>query len=120
MSWNVYYFLDERGGNPVQDFIDFLPPQDRAKVFAYIMELKEQGHNLRRPIADYLGGGIYELRPRKNRIFYFFFLKNSVVLVHAIKKKTDKIPDEDRMVCLRRKAQVEEYCKLEKLERESD
>jgi phage-related protein len=116
MLANIYYFVDEKGCKPVEEFIRALPIKERAKIFAYIMELKHQGHNLRRPMADYLGNGIYELRPKDNRIFYFFLLKDSAVLVHAIKKKTDKIPEEDLKLCLKRKNQVEDYSRLEKLE----
>ena len=72
MLTNIYYFVDERGGKPVEEFIRSLSLNERAKVFAYITELKNQGHNLRRPLADYIGNGIYELRPKNNRIFYFF------------------------------------------------
>jgi phage-related protein len=107
MLENIYYFVDERGKSPVKEFIRELSVKERAKVFAYISELKEQGHNLRRPMADHLRDGIYELRPKDNRVFYFFFIKNSAVLVHAIKKHTDKIPQRDLELCLRRKNAVE-------------
>ena len=33
-------------------------------------------------------------------------LKNNAVLIHAIKKKTNKIPVSDMNLCLKRKAQV--------------
>jgi len=116
MLKDIYYFIDERGYNPVKDFIDSLPVKERAKVFAYIIELKNQGHNLRRPMADYLGNGIYELRPQNNRIFYFFFLRDNVVLVHAIKKKSDRIPEGDLSLCLRRKMQTEACRRIKKIE----
>ena len=116
MLSNIYYFIDERGHSPVKEFIDSLTGNEQAKIFAYIIELKNQGHNLRRPIADYLGNGIYELRPRDNRIFYFFFLKDNVVLIHAIKKKTKKISQEDLNLCIKRKSKVEKYKQIEKLE----
>ncbi len=112
----VYYFVDERGNTPVKDFIRVLSLNDRAKVFAYIGELKKQGNNLRRPLADYLGCGIYELRPKANRIFYFFFHKDSAVVVHAIRKKTDKISPKDLDLCIKRKAIVEGSIKVEKLD----
>lgn len=115
MLENIYYFLDERGANPVKEFIKALSQDERAKVFAYIAELKDKGHNLRRPLADYLGQGIYELRPKANRIFYFFFLKNSAVFIHAIRKKTDKIHNRDLELCLKRKSEIEDYAKLEKI-----
>jgi phage-related protein len=115
---NVYYYVDTRGKKPVIEFIEALSSHDQAKVLAYIGELKKQGHNLRRPMADYLGNDIYELRPKDNRIFYFFYLKGNVILVHAIKKKTKQILPVDLALCLRRKQEIEsEYGHhLEKLE----
>ena len=106
---NICYFVDDRGQSPVREFIDELPLDEQAKVFAYIDELRKQGHNLRPPLADFVHDGIYELRPKANRLFYFFFLKENVVLVHAIKKKTFKIPARDIELCLKRKKYIEAH-----------
>ena len=103
----VYYFVDKEGDAPVKEFIASLTLKEYAKVYAYIRELKKQGNNLRRPIADYLRSGIYELRPKDNRVFYFFYLRDSVVLVHAIKKRTCEIPENELRLCFKRKGQVE-------------
>lgn len=111
----VYYFIDERGNNPVKDFIRALPGKERAKIFAYISELKKQGNNLRRPMVGYLEDGIYELRPKDNRIFYFFYLKDNAVLVHAIKKKTREIPRDDLTLCIKRRKSIESgYAHIER------
>ena len=107
MLESIYFFVDEQGRNPVKRFIDRLPLRDQAKIMAYLDELKKQGYNMRRPMADYLGNGIYELRPGSNRIFYFFFLRENAVLLHAIRKKTDKISRGDIALCLKRKTKVE-------------
>jgi len=113
---SIYYFIDERGNKPVEEFIRTLPKKERAKIFAYLFELKREGSNLHRPMADYLGSGIYELRPKTNRIFYFFYLKDNAVLVHAIKKYTKKIPENDLRLCIKRKVQIEEgYGHIENL-----
>ena len=116
MLKSICFFIDERGENPVKEFIENLPLKDQARVLAYLDELKKQGHQMRRPMADYLGEGIYELRPRDNRIFYFFFLRESAVLPHAIKKRTDKIPQGDLNLCHKRKKQVEQEGNLENLD----
>ena len=117
MLSDIYYFIDDRGGNPVEAFIKSLPIKEREKILAYLVELLNQGHNLRRPMADYLESGVYELRPKKNRVFYFFFLKDKAVLVHAIKKTTKEIPENDLKLCVKRKFLVEEGSqKLERLE----
>lgn len=107
MSKSVCLFVDEKGSVPVEEFVLSLPVKERAKIFAYLSELEAEGPKLRRPMADYLGNGIYELRPKDNRVFYFFYLREYVVLLHAIRKKTDKIPQVDLTICQKRKRQVE-------------
>lgn len=116
MLKSICFFIDERGEKPVKEFIDTLPLKEQAKIMAYLDELKKQGHNLRRPMADYLSEGIYELRPRDNRIFYFFYLRENAILLHAIRKKTDKIPQGDMDLCMKRKKQVENLGNIEKLD----
>jgi len=53
----------------------------------------ELGHELRRPEADLLRDGIYELRARLGtvnyRILYFFHGRNVAVLAHAITKENE-------------------------------
>jgi phage-related protein len=116
MLKGIYFYVDDRGHKPVREFIDALPLRDQAKVLAYLDELKKQGHNLRRPMADYLGDRVYELRPGDNRIFYFFFLKDNAVLLHALRKRTDKIPCRDLGLCLKRLKQVESGAHLDRLD----
>jgi phage-related protein len=82
----VLYYVDERGKNPVWEYIRSLPEPDRMKCFEYIAYLEEAGEELRRPAGDYLGGKLYELRPKATRILYFFMFKNAVILVHAFRK----------------------------------
>jgi phage-related protein len=108
---HLYWYIDERSKIPVLDFVKVLTKQERAKIRAYFQELKLHGHNLRRPMADYLGHGVYELRPKNNRVFYFFYLRNNIVFVHAIRKDSDKIHENDLQTCLKRKFIVEELGK---------
>jgi phage-related protein len=115
MLANIWSFVDERGRNPVREYLLGLPLKERAKVHAYIEELRRQGYNLRRPVADYIGHGIYELRPGANRVFYFFFLRDNAVLVHAIRKKTDKLSQRDIELCVKRKLRIEEDERLGKV-----
>ena len=95
MKKQVVYYLDEKGGNPVWEFISALPSDEREKCFEYIAYLEDMGEQVRRPVGDYLGGKLYELRPKQTRIIYFFMLKDYAVLVHAFRKKTNAIPDRE-------------------------
>lgn len=91
----VVFFKDEKGRNPVLDWINILPPQARVKAGTRIRELSELGRDIRRPKADYLRDGIYELRWRYQslncRILYFFHGRKAVVLAHGLTKE-DNVP----------------------------
>lgn len=98
MTKNVVYYIDERGDNPVWDFLNSLPPDEREKCFEYIAYLEQMGEQVRRPVGDYVGDKLYELRPKQTRILYFFMLKDHAVLVHAFRKKTDEIPEREMRI----------------------
>ena len=77
---------------------------------AAIERLAAIGHELRRPLADFLRDGIYELRMRKGRvnyrILYFFHGRHLAILGHALTKE-DKVPRPDIERALRRKKAFE-------------
>ena len=58
----VIFYQDDDGSVPVLGWLDSLGDKARAKSLVRIERLKELGHQLRRPEADYLRDGIYELR----------------------------------------------------------
>lgn len=76
---DVIYFRELDGSVPVLDWLRELAHHDRrvaAKCVAQIDVLRQFGNELRRPTADYLRDGVYELRVRvgrsQHRILYFF------------------------------------------------
>ena len=97
--YEVIFYQTSRGDYPVSDFIEALDKKSRAKVYQYLNLLEKEGPNLLRPYADHVRGKIRELRVRFSsinvRIFYFFFLQDKIVLLHAFKKKTQQIPDRE-------------------------
>ena len=99
---DVRLYEDHRGRWPVQEFIDDLSSRTEIdQILVHVRELGIQGHLLRRPVSAALGDGIYELRPGPNRILYGFD-GGDAVLLHALRKKTREIPDEDIRLALRR------------------
>jgi len=91
----VFYYPDARGEAPALAFLLALGQDDQHKAFAYISYLEEQGEQLRRPIAEYLGDKLYELRPKQLRILYAFVGQHAVIL-HAFRKKTGPVPPGDK------------------------
>jgi phage-related protein len=110
----VVFFRDARGRAPVLDWLNDLRKRDRkafAKCVARIQRLAELGYELRRPEADYLRDGIWELRARRGtvnyRVLYFLHGAATCVLAHALTKKAS-VPDRDIERARSRKALFEE------------
>lgn len=102
----VIFFEDPKGQCPVLEWFKKLPKKVEAKGRTRIEELAKQGHELRRPLADYLRDGIYELRWRfqsvNYRILYFFHDRKAVVLSHGFTKE-DIVPPKEIDVALKNK-----------------
>jgi phage-related protein len=87
----VVLFKENNGTVPLLDWLGGLIPKARAKCIARIIRLKQRGHELRRPEADYLRDEIYELRIGLRhvnyRILYFFHGRTATVLSHGLTKE---------------------------------
>ena len=103
--FEIIQYKDDKNYSPIREYIGALPKKQQNKIIAYIDTLAEFGFNLKRPAADSLGGGLglYELRPDRHRILYFFHKRTQIVLVHAFLKRTDGIPQRDIEIALKRK-----------------
>lgn len=107
----VFFYRESPDGRvPLLQWLEGLPTKVQAKCTERIDRLGELGHELRRPEADFLRDGIYELRASyrgvHHRILYFFVGKRVVVVSHGLTKKREVPPREiDR--ALERKQLVE-------------
>ncbi len=106
----VVLFANEDGTAPILNWFDELERRDRrilAKVLARIERLRELGHGMRRPEADSLRDGIYELRIAfqgvQYRALYFFDGRAYAVLSHGLAKE-DVVPPREIDLAVRRKA----------------
>jgi phage-related protein len=110
---DVVFYQEDRTDVPVLDWLKDLRRSDQrayGSCVAAIGRLADFGHELRRPLADILRDGIYELRIRKGRvnyrILYFFHGRNLAILGHALTKE-DKVPKADIERAIRRKKAFE-------------
>ena len=106
-------FYREAQEIPVLDWLDELQiqhPRAYAKCVAQIQLLAHFGHELRRPLSDYLDEGIYELRIRRGhvnyRILYFFHGRYIGVLTHCLTKE-GRVPPQDLKRAIERKRNFE-------------
>lgn len=94
-----YYTNPKTGKASVRTYIKSLPDKDRAKVYKYIEFLRRNKGYLDEPYSRHIKGKIRELRvdfgQNKHRIFYFVFIKKTIILLHAFLKKTAKTPKQE-------------------------
>ncbi len=109
----VIFFKDEAGRAPVLTWLQQLREENVkawANCRAKIILLSQFGHELRRPAADFLRDGIYELPAKQGRvqyrILYFFHGRNVAVLSHGLAKE-DSIPAVEIESAIKRKRQFE-------------
>ncbi|MFH1109090.1 MAG: type II toxin-antitoxin system RelE/ParE family toxin [Planctomycetota bacterium] len=105
----LIFYRDERGQASVIEWLRELRRKDKkayAKCVARIQVLAQLGHELRRPMADYLRDGIHELRIRHGhvnyRILYFFHGQAVAILAHGLTKE-DEVPNADIERAIQRK-----------------
>lgn len=106
----VVVYCEEDGSSPFVDWFGKLPEHARDKVIVRLERLAELGHELRRPEADYLRDGIYELRATVRgvhyRVLFFFHSRIAAVAAHGIVKE-QRVPDREIDLALKRKQRFE-------------
>jgi phage-related protein len=99
----VALFQEDDRSVPFLQWFEGLSEKVQDKCRVKLERLHELGHELRRPEADYLRDGIYELRVRLGRVnyrmLYFFHGDTAVVLSHGlVKEKAVPAVEIDRAV----------------------
>jgi len=105
----VVFFADQDGVAPVLAWLDEQPTKVQDKCIVRIERLAELGHEIRRPEADYLRDGIYELRVGYQTVNYrvlYFFHAGQAVLSHGLTKE-DVVPDKEIDLAISRKSAFE-------------
>lgn len=105
--YEVIYFTD---GNscPVIDYMMTLSSKERAKILREIDLLEKFGYQLGMPHSKKMTGTdeLWELRIKlgsnNHRVFYFHFINNKFVLLHAFRKKSQKTSKKEINLALKR------------------
>lgn len=107
---HVVFYQEKDGDSSVIHWLAELHATQRKAYFkcrAALARLSLLGYELRRPEADYLRDGLYELRVRfgsvNYRLLYFFQGHTIAVVTHGLTKET-AIPAADLARALARKA----------------
>lgn len=103
--FDIVFYKDENGVSEVGNYIQELTQKanegnkdakvNKNKIFRYLKALGEFGTRIGNPVVKHIEGDLWELRPLKNRIFFFYWKENKFILVHYYIKKTQKTPKKE-------------------------
>ncbi|NNN07114.1 MAG: type II toxin-antitoxin system RelE/ParE family toxin [Elusimicrobia bacterium] len=99
MTFRLEFYRTMRGDEPALDYVRAQKKAHRAKIGRALAVLEELGPSARRPLADYLGDGLYELRiaaeGNQHRMLYFFHGRTLIVVASAFLKNEAAVPREE-------------------------
>ncbi len=99
--YDIIFYKDKRGHSEIEDYLNTLADKakksktdriNHTKILSYLMALSKYGTRVGSPIVKHIEGSIWELRPLKNRIFFFYWKDDTFVLLHYFIKKSQKTP----------------------------
>jgi hypothetical protein len=100
--WQVEFFKDEKGTEPVKNWLDGLSDEVRGRVLARINLLAKHGPALDFPFTSQIEGRLREMRLRfgkaRYRILYFFDDNRSGILLHGFSKDTATVEEADKKI----------------------
>ena len=99
--YKINFYQDTQGRQPIKDYIETLRTAADSskdsriklkKIFEYLEILSLTGTRAGIPYVKHIQDDLWELRPLRDRIFFFCWQGNSLILLHHFAKKTQKTP----------------------------
>ena len=99
--YELIFYHARNGTSEIEDHLDALATEgktsktsriNREKILSYMQALSLYGTRIGAPYVKHIEGDLWELRPLRNRIFFFYWKDNRFVLLHHFIKKTQKTP----------------------------
>jgi phage-related protein len=94
----IVFYETASGRRPVANFLDGLANRPRAKVLDVLTMLEEAGQRLGPPWLKKIDADLWEVRVQADRVrvrILFCQAGGELVLLHALKKKADRLPARD-------------------------
>jgi len=107
MDWHVIFYSDNEGNEPVKNFVLSQSDGAIAEILHVLKLLRQFNIALGMPYVRKIDkSGVRELRIKHGsdiyRIFFFACTGCRFVLLHAILKKEDKVPESDKKLAIQR------------------
>lgn len=103
-KFEVVFWQDKNGYSESQDYIYSLKEKSIKskdariklnKIVEYIEILEHYGTQIGEPYIKHLENELYELRPLRDRFFFFYKKENKYIILNHFIKKTQKTPKKE-------------------------
>lgn len=95
-GFRLEFYRTAGGEEPALEYVRRQVKAHRAKIGRALQYLEDAGHQAKRPLADYLGNQIYELRVpvdrHQHRMLYFFHGRAIIVVAVGLLKNEGRVP----------------------------
>lgn len=105
-DWSIVFYVDNKGNEPVREFLDNLDLKTKARFEWSIEQLRIRNIKAREPLVRHIESKIWELREESStniyRLMYFFFTGKQIVFLHGFQKKSTKTPRKEIEIAVAR------------------
>lgn len=99
--FEIIFYKDKNGTSEIVNHLDELQESaktskdakiNREKILTYLSALSQYGTRIGKPIVKYLGDNLWELRPLRTRIFFFYLERKQICSAPLLYKKIPTHP----------------------------
>lgn len=105
----IYFYKSDNGREPVKEALNKLPLIERANAYEKLEGVELYGFNFSRVVFKQIKGKLWEIKYKfknQHRILYCLKEAEIMVLLHYVKKKTQKLEINDREIAEQRMMEV--------------
>lgn len=98
MKLKILYYRSSSGRKIIEDYIRNQDENIKAYILSFLVKFENDPIYRREPFSKKIDKDIYEIRIKIRdcfRLLYGFIYKDSIIILHIFKKKTNKIPKKE-------------------------
>jgi phage-related protein len=108
--YEIIFYHDKNGKSELLEFIKYLDKKAHTnkherimlkQIRLYLNILERLGTRAGNNFVKHIQDDLWEIRPGINRIFFFLWYKNRIVLLHQFRKNTRKTPKKEIIKALK-------------------
>ena len=99
-KFTVEWFYDNNGKSVAYDFFMESSENIQDKLFILVKRMAEFGKISDKTRFRNEGDGIYAFKPQPDRYLSFFTDKKKIIITNGCKKKTDKLPKNEKKMAM--------------------